>query len=46
MTVNEKLDFDGGAKNRGSLRRSIPWTHHPAKKISRFSFLDIYLSTM
>jgi len=32
MTVNQELDLDGRAENRGNLVRAIPWTHLPFKK--------------
>jgi len=31
MTVNQELDLDGRAENRGNLNRAIPWTHLPFK---------------
>jgi len=31
MTVNQELDLDRRAENRGNLVRAIPWTHLPLK---------------
>ena len=38
MTVNQELDLDGRAENRGNLSRAIPWTHLSFKKSASVCF--------